>query len=48
MLGMSGWNLEVRQQTVLSLVSLHGCADWPGSIQMAKAHHFLFQQVVGK
>ena len=34
-LGISKWELEVGQPTVQSLVNLHGCAGWPGSILVA-------------
>ena len=32
------------QPTVQSLVRLHTCAGWPGSVLVAKPHHFRFQE----
>jgi hypothetical protein len=37
----------IGQPTVLSLVRLHGCTDWPGSILVIKTCHFIVQQVKG-
>ena len=42
--GISRRELEDGQPTVKSLVRLHGCAGWLGSILVAKANHFWFQQ----
>ena len=48
-LSESKMELEVGQQTVQSLVSLHGRAGWPGCIHVlvAKTVHFWFQQDEG-
>ena len=39
-LGISRWKHKVGQPSVQSLVRLHGCAGWPGSILVAKASLF--------
>ena len=39
-LGITRWELEHGQPTVQSLVRLHGCAGWPGSILATKTNHF--------
>ena len=46
-LRISRWELEAGQPTVYSLVRLHRCAGWPGSILVAKTNHFWFQQNKG-
>ena len=43
--GYQDENLKLHgQPTVYSLVRPHGCAGKPGSILVAKANHFRFQQ----
>ena len=42
-----GENLKVGQPTVYRLDRKHGCADWFGSILVAKANHFRFQRDKG-
>ena len=41
-------NLKVGQPTEQSLVRLHRCVSWSGSIQVAKTNHFQFQQDKGE
>ena len=38
-------NLKVGQPAVKSLVRLHRCACWPGSILMAKANHLWLRKI---
>ena len=46
------WDIKMRSwkfvsQQYRSLVRLHGCSSWPGSILLAKAKNFRFQQCNG-
>ena len=43
-LGISRWEHEDGQPTAKSLVRLHGCTGWPGSILVAKTYCFCYQK----
>jgi hypothetical protein len=45
--GFQYQNTKIYLPAVKSLVRLHGCAGWPGSIMVAKAGQFWYQQVMG-
>jgi hypothetical protein len=43
--GFQYQNTKIELPTILSLVRLHRCTGWPGSILVAKVDYFWFQQI---